>query len=191
MVFATDRLVVRLAELRDAARFHRLWSDSRVMTNVGFPRGLGTTLEEIQQRLSRLGNDPLDQLLSVVLNENGEWIGECRLGTPDETGTSRTDVKLLPTAWGHRYGIEVKRGLLEYLFTRTGCHRVEAGPNVGNIASIRMQEAVGGRPVGEGHHDSPESLGAITTPVHCVIYRVTREAWARGECGDAFGYRAP
>ncbi len=48
---------------------------------------------------------------------------------------------------------------------------------MGNIASIKMQEAVGGVRIGEDVYEFPESMREFTTPVHCYIYRVYRNAW--------------
>jgi RimJ/RimL family protein N-acetyltransferase len=57
---------------------------------------------------------------------------------PDDDGIASTDIKLLPAYWGQRYGSEIKKGLVDYLFTNTDCLAVEASPNVNNIASIRL-----------------------------------------------------
>ncbi len=56
---------------------------------------------------------------------------------------------------------------------------MEATPNVGNTASIRMQEAVGGVRVGEAVAEFPESMRGFTTPVRHYIYRVERCRWNR------------
>jgi RimJ/RimL family protein N-acetyltransferase len=55
---------------------------------------------------------------------------------------------------------------------------VEATPNVDNIASIKMQEAVGAVRVGEAVYTFPESMQAYTVPVHHTIYRLYRSTWA-------------
>jgi len=117
--------------------------------------------------------------LVVNLRESGCAIGECKLGWPNDEGISTTNVKLLPVYWGHKYGVEIKQALLDYLFTHTPCMVVEATPNVKNIASIKMQEAVGGERVGEITFQAPESRRSFRTPVHAYIYQVTRETWER------------
>jgi len=96
---------------------------------------------------------------------------------PDQDGIATTDIKLLPEFRGSRYGVEIKRGLLDYLFTHTECLSVEASPNVSNVASIKMQEAVGGVRVGESFYQFPESMQGYTTPVHHYLYWVSRENW--------------
>jgi RimJ/RimL family protein N-acetyltransferase len=180
MIFTTQRMIVRkaLPTSEDTEMFFRLWTDGRVMANVGFPNGLRITRDEIRKRLESQRASEYDQLLVIQRQSDGQRLGECKLGMPNEQGIAETDIKLLPDHWGHSYGVEVKRGLLDYLFTHTDCRVVQASPNVNNIPSIRMQEAVGGVRVNEGVYEFPENMRAFTTPVHCYIYEVTRQTWA-------------
>jgi len=147
------------------------------MTNVGFPNGLPITREKILDRLAGAGTSEFDRLLIVELNSTRRAIGECKMSAPNREGIAVTDIKLLTENCGHGYGVEVKRGLLSHLFAKTNCTAVEATPNVDNIASIKMQEAVGGVRVGESTHYFPESMQSFTTPVHHYIYRVGRDIW--------------
>ncbi|MCB8954240.1 MAG: GNAT family N-acetyltransferase [Ardenticatenales bacterium] len=178
-VFETERLLVQVASDQDAALFYDLWTNPQVMHNVGFPQGLPITQKEIQERINNQENPPFDHLLVVRLKSSGESIGECHLHPPDEERIARTDVKLLPAYWGYRYGVEIKRGLLQFLFNHTECIAVEATPNVENAASIKMQEAVGGRRVGEAVVEFPASMQGYTKPVHHYIYRVYRDDWLK------------
>lgn len=182
IVFETERLVIRLVGVEDVDLFYRLWTNPRVMLQVGFPNGLKITLQEIQERLARAGVAEYEQLLVVDLKSTGCSIGEAWMTRPDSERIAVTDVKLLPEFWGNRYGIEIKRGLLDYLFTHTNCLAVEASPNVNNPASIKMQEAVGGICIREETYTFPGSMQAYTTPVHCYIYRVERSTWLAGKC---------
>lgn len=180
-VFETERLVIRRAEAvdEDVDFFLRLWNDPRVMKFVGFPYGLEINREEVRKVLEKPSQAGLDARLVVVRKADGALIGECKLGEPDEEGLSETDVKLLPEYWGNGYGIEIKHGLLKYLFTRTDCKVVQATPNVENKASIRMQEAVGGVRTGEGIFEFPPEKADRRTAVHYYEYKVYREEWMK------------
>jgi len=180
VIFETERVVVRAAEEDDADLFYALWTDPRVMRNVGFPKGLSVTRDKLKDRLSRQGESEFDRILVVQLKDTGQAIGECKLSRPDQNGIAEPDVKLLPRFWGHKYGVEVWRGLVDYQFTHTECAAVQATPNVNNIASIKMQEAVGAVRVGEDVHRFPESMHDYTTPVHHYIYRLGRTDWQQG-----------
>jgi len=179
IVFETPRLVVRLARQADAELFLSLWTSPQVMSNVGFPNGLPITREEIVAQLRARGPSEFEHRLVIDLQDSGEAIGECFMRRPNEQGMAETDIKLLPAFWGKKYGVEVKRALVDHLFTHTDCTAVEASPNVDNVASIKMQEAVGGVRVGEGTFEFPESMRAFTTPVHAYVYRVYRDTWER------------
>lgn len=190
-LFETPRLRIRRASLSDADVdfFLRLWNNPQVMRFVGFPHGLGLDEDKvrhaIQGGLEQGDERRLDARLVAERKQDGIPIGECKLGTPDAQGISETDVKLLPLYWGQGYGVEIKRGLLTYLFTHTDCQVVQATPNVENIASVRMQEAVGGERMGENVYEFPPEMRDFTCPVHCYIYHVRRETWAQWhERGD-------
>jgi RimJ/RimL family protein N-acetyltransferase len=176
-VFETKRLVVRLATSEDAGVFYSLWTNPEVMRNVGFPEGLPTSLAEIEEQLLTQAGSCLERMLVVQRKSDDQAIGECSMKSPDRNGVSETDVKLLPQFWGCKYGVEVKQGLLDYLFTHTDCVAVQATPNTTNLASIHMQEAVGGVCTGEGVYEFPESMRSFTQAVHYKIYRVFRTDW--------------
>lgn len=180
LVFETERLRVYVAAEEDTELFYSLWTDPRVMRNVGFPRGLPITREQIVDQLQGQAGRVFDARLAVQLRDSGNLIGECKLGWPNDEGISTTDVKLLPAYWGNKYGVEIKQALVDYLFMHTSCSAVEATPNVENSASIKMQEAVGGVRVGEDTFQVPESKREYATPVHHYIYHVRREKWESG-----------
>ena len=179
VVLETERLVVRLATEGDVDLYYSLWTDPYVMRNVGFPHGLPVTPRELDERLSRQPQCEFERLLVVELKASGQSIGECSLSHPDKEGIAEPDVKLLPEFWGHKYGTEVSRALVAYEFTHTCCDLVQATPNVENVASIKMQEAVDGVCLGEDVWDSPDWMWAYAAPMHHYIYRVIREDWER------------
>jgi len=183
IVFLTDRLTVRRAAPsdEDVDFLCRLWTDPEVMTFVGFPHGLRITRDEIRLQMDKRGSSVYDTCLIAELNDSNRIIGECRLGRPDNDGISETDVKIVPEFRGRGYGTEIKRGLVDYLFTHTDCRAVKATPNKGNIASQKMQEAVGGRRVGEGIFEFPEDKKEYTRPVPHYVYMVFREDWEKSQ----------
>ena len=175
-VLRTARLIVRRAAEEDIPLYMQLWNDPRVMGNVGFPQGLRTTPERVRG-LIRQGRDPFDSLLVAALAKTGMPVGECRLHPPDETGIASTDVKLLPRHQSVGYGSELKRGLVGWLFENTDCRAVKGTPGVDNIASIRMQESVGGVRVGKATYRFPGNMSVPTRPVEHYIYLVRRCDW--------------
>ena len=181
MVFETERLKIRRAKDSngDVELYYRLWTDPKVMTQVGFPHGLKITREGIREGLKGAGDTVFERKLIVVQKETGRAIGECKLGKPNDEGISQTDIKLLPEFWGKGYGTEIKQGLVDYLFTHTDCTAVKATPNKNNIASQKMQEAVGGRKIKEDVFRFPEEMRGYTVDVHYYLYLVYRKDWEK------------
>lgn len=179
LVIQTRRLKIRKATVADAELFFTLWNSPTVMNYVGFPNGLGTSLEEIEAKLENQSEGVYGRLLTITHCETDEAMGECFMTLPNNAGIAETDVKLLPTFWGQKFGVEVKQGLLEYLFSHTDCTAVQATPNIHNIASIKMQEAVGGVRAGTGKSLVPQPDGAKSIVVEYVKFRVYRRIWQK------------
>ncbi len=156
-----------------------LWTNPAIMKNMGFPNGLKITAEEIAAKIGEQGEVEYGRYLVAELKSTHQAIGECKLYLPNDEGISETDVKLLPQFWGHKYGVEVKQGLVDYLFTHTDCTAVQGTPNVANVASIKMQEAVGAVRVAERVYEFREERRENTCPVHHYVYRVFRADWER------------
>jgi RimJ/RimL family protein N-acetyltransferase len=180
-ILSSTRLTIRRAKpnQQDISLLFALWYDPEVMRNVGFPSGLKTSPELIARQLRKQKSGEFDCVLVVMARRTTELVGQCKLGSPDASGVAHTDIKLLPGHWGIGYGKEIKLTLLEYLFTHTTCRQVRATPNKHNIASIRLQESVGGRKTGEGVHRFPESMKAYTNEVPFLEYTVFREDWVK------------
>ena len=155
------------------------------MRLVGFPKGLRISPEDIRRTILAQDESPFDKALLVELGETGEIIGQCKLGSPKAEGIAETDLKLLPHFWGRGFGTELKRALVCYLFTHTDCNAVQATPSKENVASQRMQEAVGAHRVSEGVHRFPEHMREYTTDVPFYVYRVYREEWLARSGGSA------
>jgi ribosomal-protein-alanine N-acetyltransferase len=180
-IFETDRLIIRTLTESDADFIYQLWTNPKVMKNVGFPHGLNITKDEIIDRyINRGAKSGLESLLVATKKDTGEVIGECYMGLPDDTGVCETDVKLSPEFWGDNYGIEIKRGLVDYIFTHTDAVGVKATPNVENIASQKMQISVGAKKVGGIEvYEFPESMRKFTIPVKHYTYIVYRNGWEK------------
>jgi ribosomal-protein-alanine N-acetyltransferase len=179
VVFETTRLIIRTATVDDVDLFYALWTNPEVMRNVGFPRGLTVTRDEIKDRLQEQGDSVFGALLVIELKATGQAIGECYASRPNDEGIAEPDVKLLPAFWRHGYGSEVWRELVAYVFTHTDCEMVQGTPNVKNVASIKMQESTGAICTGEDVYQFPESMSGYATPVHYYVYHVRRADWQR------------
>ena len=177
-VFETERLkaVKAKPDEEDIDFFFCLYTNPEVMKFVGFPGGLRITKREIKEKILFQEASEFDQAL-IVITKDGTKIGECKLGTPDENGVSKTDIKLLPQFWNKGYGKEIKAALVKYLFENTGCRGIKATPKKKNIASIKMQESVGAKKISEGKYVFPENMKTYTIDVEYYEYILYKEDW--------------
>jgi RimJ/RimL family protein N-acetyltransferase len=87
-IFETRRLKVRAAILEDVELFNKLWTNPQVMSNVGFPRGLRITRDEIMDKLLKPVESEFEKMLVVVMKTNDQAIGECKMHPPNEDKTA-------------------------------------------------------------------------------------------------------
>jgi len=169
------RILIKPAEIRDAEIIAELWNDPDIMAPVGFPDGLCVSTDDIHKKLTAKPASMLNYILSVRLIESDCVIGQALMHSPDTDGIGVTDIKLLKKYQGKGFGTEVKQTLINYLFQNTPCHAVEGTPNLSNLASISMQEAVGGIRIGRGRHQFQSETKLRTTPVDYWIYRCYKQ----------------
>ncbi|MGE3063793.1 MAG: GNAT family N-acetyltransferase [bacterium] len=173
----TKHLVLRKVKPKrcDAEFISELWKNKSVMKFVGFPKGIKETPEKIVQiTRERIKNRREHHL---IIEKSGCSIGEALIRYDEKSEFAETDVKLMPKFQGNGYGGEVKMTLLEWIFKNTDAEGVKATPNVKNIASIKMQERVGGKRIKKIHYEFPKSMSSYTTPVDSYLYIVYRKDW--------------
>ena len=175
----TKRLEIRKTSAinENISFLYSLWTNPDIMKFVGYPQGLRISEEDIKKQLQKEYLDEFNRVLLVFLKDSNIPIGECKLGSPDKNNIAYTDIKLLPEYQGKGFGSEIKRALIDYLFTNTQCKAIKGTPNRNNIASIKMQEAVGGKRVKEGCYHFPEDMKEYTTDVPFYEYLVFRSDW--------------
>ncbi|MCF7794188.1 MAG: GNAT family N-acetyltransferase [Candidatus Cloacimonetes bacterium] len=177
MIFQTKRLKVRKAETSDVDMYLSLWNSGKVMKNVGFPNGLGISEEEFIKKIEEYDESEFDKSLVVIEKESGKKIGECKLGSPNEEGISSPDVKFLPEYWGKGFGKELLNALCKYIFSKTQTKIIETSPNVKNIASQKIVEAVGGKEIKRFVYHFPPEMQHFTEDVHGKIYHAHKKDW--------------
>jgi len=131
-----------------------------------------------------LKDDVFDRVL-LIEDLQGNFIGNCKLGTPDNDQKAETDVKINPKFWGNKFGQEIKHGLVDYFFTKTVVQIVEASPNLKNNASILMQESVGAVKIKEFTYEFPEAMKSYTETVNGAIYHLYKDEWLKKSCNVA------
>lgn len=125
----------------DVARY-QIWDSP-------YPKAHGERL--IQAMLRQHPDTPGEWFqFAVTLRSTGEMIGDCGSKTAaDDPRQAEIGYTIGSAHQGNGYGTETASILLSYLFGARGKHRVTAGCDPRNVASIRVLERVGMRR--EGH----------------------------------------
>jgi ribosomal-protein-alanine N-acetyltransferase len=142
----TQRLILRRMTEDDATPLIDIFSDPIAMRYFGviFDRA----------RMERWVRDNLEHekefgfsLLSVVLKDNGEVIGDCGLETDtiDDQVIVGIGFDFKSSHWGNGYATEAATAVLEYGFTELGLNRISGWIDPENKPSQRVAERIGMR----------------------------------------------
>jgi RimJ/RimL family protein N-acetyltransferase len=118
-------------------------------------------------------------LWAVIEKASGEFLGWFHLrpsrgGPPDEP---ELGYRLRRSAWGHGYGTEGSRALIDKAFRELGARRVYASTMTINIASRRVMMKAGLRFVRLFFQEWPDPIPG--DHLGDVEYALTREEWER------------
>ena len=154
----TNRLVLRPIAPGDAAELHRisnepgvrrlLWDDEPVEK---------ATIRDIISESGTMFADEGIGLFSAWRRGNENLIGFC--GFVRLVGMEEPELayELTQGAWGQGLATEVSCVCLRYAFEEAGLERVVAGADPGNVASQRVIDKFGMRPIGPLNPNVPEA----------------------------------
>jgi len=145
-----------------------LWNNGTVMSFVGFPDGLGTTLDEMDEWLEWAIKKPHRCHYSIYNDEIG-YCGETFYNVDAKTGTSCLDIKLLPTAQGKGIAQAALKFAINKAFDIGNAERVYVEPHSDNRKAWVLYE----------------KLGFISKPRPKYLYdsdtylEITKDEWSR------------
>lgn len=140
----TDRLFLRKMTEEDTDDFLEIFSDPMAM------RYFGVIFD--RPRMEKWVSDNLEHdekygfsLLSVILKENGEVIGDCGLETDTIDGDLIIGIgfDFKRAYWGHGYATEAARAVLKDGFTQYDLDNIYGWIDPENIPSQRVAERIG------------------------------------------------
>ncbi|MBI3233995.1 MAG: GNAT family N-acetyltransferase [Bacteroidetes bacterium] len=137
MIFETTRLYVRQLKESDEAAFFELMSNPNVMNPIpqktfGKEESVSKLAELILLEkssdtkmwcLCKKGNNDLIGISGVLKNDDGE----------DEIA-----YRIIERYWGHGYGTEIAKGLIDYCFVNLKSNLVTADVFVDNVKSVKI-----------------------------------------------------
>ena len=154
-----------------------LWQDARVTCMTGLPPG-GIDMDAWYEnyiegkRRSKGGSEQF-----VILDEEGEPVGETAFGTLPKTfqfgswvkderrDAAMADIKIAYGLWGRGYGLDAFTQLVEHVFSHTGVMDIVTLPQDQNERALRLYARCGFVPAG----------GATAHKIQ--VYILSREAW--------------
>ena len=139
-----SRVILRPIEGDDLPLLGRLLVDPAV---AGEFQWFGYQVPRLKNLVRRWHEDGLvgeESFLAVSL-EDGTCIGWVNWHPADRFGAFELGIALMPEHRGQGHGTQAQRQLVDYLFSTTPTHRLEAATEAGNIAEQRALERVGFR----------------------------------------------
>ena len=147
MTIETNRLLlitITSADLEDIHKLHSIPEVDRYNT-LGIPENMEETRKLVDPVLKEQKLTPRkDYTFKIVVKESNEFIGLAGITLSlDRFRLGEIYFKLAPPYWGNGYATEVSRILIDTGFEVFKLHKVEAGADTENMASIRVLEKSG------------------------------------------------
>lgn len=169
-------ITIRSAQKADAAQLLAWWNDGAVMAHAGFPRGLGLSLEDVQQQIAaREGK--LSQL--CIIQINGKPVGELsfRIGQNE----ANPGWKICDASYQNRgFGRQIIQMTFAYLFLDQALNqampikRLFWDTNLNNQRAQHVYESLGATRLRVVENAFTDQLGQQQSAVE---YELTREAF--------------
>jgi RimJ/RimL family protein N-acetyltransferase len=156
MHLVNNNLVIRTATLDDANILCQWWNDGKVMAHAGFPNGLGTTVDNIEELLSYDTSSrrfilEIDSIPVGEMNYSkvGEQIAEIGIKICDFTQQER----------GH--GTKFIKVLINYLFYEAGFNKIILDTNANNKRAQHVYENIGFKKLATNNDAFKNQLGDL------------------------------
>ncbi|UNK19517.1 GNAT family N-acetyltransferase [Paenibacillus sp. N3/727] len=172
MYLENGNLVIRNATAGDAQTLCNWWNDGKVMAHAGFPNGIGTTVQDI---LDKLQTDT-DRNRLLILEIDGVPVGEMNYRTVVDN-VAEIGIKICDFNQQEKgSGTTFLTVLISFLFMEMGYHKINLDTNVKNTRAQHVYEKIGFRKIAV-HIDSwKNQLGELQSSID---YELTREEYVK------------
>lgn len=170
-----NRVALREFAVADADAVLAYLGDPTVVRFLPAPLREVDTFEaarrEVQRAVQAAANEPRSTF-DLAVTGDAEVIGSCRVQR-DALDETRAEIGYLlrRNVWGRGYGTEVAQLLIAFGFDDLGIRRLDAIVDERNVASIRVLEKVGMRPIGA----LPAGRQVAERRDPSLIYALTRD----------------
>ena len=128
------------ADLRNVAS---LWNNGEVMFYVGFPEGLGITLDELEKKWLPWAINKPKRCHYSIYTEDECYCGEGFYDVDEISGLSSLDIKLLPSAQGKGIAYRSLKYVIKKAFLEGGAKAVYVDPHPENKRAWVLYEKLG------------------------------------------------
>jgi len=140
-LYSPVNITINQTSKSDLNNILTLWNDGEVMKFVGFPNGLGMTLEQLQKWYQHIESSrPRINHYSIYHLEIG-YCGETFYAI-DELQYASLDIKLFPKARGKGIASKALTFAINEAF-KHGANKVWVDPNPNNIDAIALYKRLG------------------------------------------------
>jgi ribosomal-protein-alanine N-acetyltransferase len=154
----TDRLVLRPIAADDVAALLRISNEPAVRRYLwDYEPVQEATIRGIMSASSTMLADKGIGLFGIRRRGSENLIGFCGIVRLEGMEEPELAYELTEGAWGEGLATEASRVCLRHAFKETGLERVVAGADPENVASQRVIDKLGMRPVGKLNPNVPEA----------------------------------
>jgi len=138
----TGKIRIKKTDQSDLQNVMKLWNNGQVMFYVGFPRGLGVTLERLQKWLDGVNQDIFCRHYSIYAEDIG-YCGETFYDIDREHDLARLDIKLLPKAQGKGIAAYAFSHVIDQVFSNNLATKAYADPHPDNKKASKLCAKLG------------------------------------------------
>lgn len=167
-------LCIRNAESADCAQLAKWWNDGSVMAHAGFPKGLGTTAESIQEQIE---NDSDDTKRLLIIEYKGSVIGEMSYYNQGDH-IAEIGIKICNPDYQEKgLGRVILSMLIKELFSM-GYTKIILDTNLKNTRAQHVYERLGFQKVRINENSWTNQVGEIQSSVDYELVRDDFVDWA-------------
>jgi [ribosomal protein S5]-alanine N-acetyltransferase len=153
----TERLSLRPLTRADENTLHRISNDPLVRQYLWDDEPVyAEAIRDLVQRSSHTFSDECVGQFGIRLRGSEDLVGFCGFVRLERMDELELAYELVPELWGRGLATEAARACVRYAFEEAGLRRVIAGADPPNVASLRVLEKLGMKPVGNINPLAPE-----------------------------------
>ena len=140
MELKQDNLLIRYANKDDAKILCNWWNDGKIMAHAGFPNGINTTVEKIEEQISQETDETTRRFIIEIDNEPS---GEMNYRNKGEN-VAEIGIKIcIFNNQEKGYGTKLIKMFMEYVFTKLKYNKIILDKKLNNKRAQHVYEKIG------------------------------------------------